>query len=198
MYVRTIKRTNKDGSSIEYVQLAHNVWNKEKGFAQAQVLYSFGRREQLDIDAIKRLINSLCRFLDPEDEINAKTTDVDLKFIKARPAGGSNLLRQLWERLNIDNRLKTVLKDRSFTAPIKEALFAMVANRALAPTSKLAIEQWALEDVFLGTEEDLQVQHFYRAMDFLLEHPEGGILVYRQPVKFDCGPHLFRYDQHLF
>ena len=172
MYVRTIKRKNKDGSSVEYVQLAHNVWNKEKGFAQAQVIYSFGRREDLDIEAIKRLVNSLCRFLDPEDEINAKTTDGDLKFIKARACGGAYLLKELWKRLNIDKRLETGLKDRSFTAPIKQALFAMVANRALAPSSKLAIEQWAAEDVFLGTEEDLQVQHFYRAMDFLLEHTE--------------------------
>jgi transposase len=172
MYIRTIKRKNKDGSCVEYVQLAHNVWNKEKGFAQAQVLYSFGRREELDINAIKRLINSLCRFLEPEDEISAKSASDELKFIKARPSGGAYLLRQLWSRLNIENRLETVLKDRSFTAPIKEALFAMVANRALAPLSKLAIEQWAAEDVFLGTEEDLQVQHFYRAMDFLLEHAE--------------------------
>ena len=172
MYVRTIKRKNKDGSTVEYVQLAHNVWNKEKGFAQAQVIYSFGRREDLDIDAIKRLVNSLCRFIDPKDALQLKSTRKDLKFIKACPAGGAYLLRELWNRLNIDKRLETVLKDRSFTAPIREALFAMVANRALAPSSKLAIEQWAAEDNFLGTEQDLQVQHFYRAMDFLLEHAE--------------------------
>lgn len=172
MYVRTIKRKNKDGSTVEYVQLAHNVWNKEKGFAQAQVIYSFGRREELDIEAIKRLVNSLCRFIDPKDALQLKSPQNDLKFIKACPAGGAYLLKELWNRLNIDKRLETVLKDRSFTAPIKEALFAMVANRALAPSSKLAIEQWAAEDIFLGTEEDLQVQHFYRAMDFLLEHAE--------------------------
>jgi hypothetical protein len=61
-----------------------------------------------------------------------------------------------------------VLKDRYFTAPIGEALFAMVANRVLAPSSKLAIEQWTSEDVFLGSEEALQVRHFYHAMDFFL------------------------------
>ena len=27
MYIRTIKRKNKDGSVVEYVQLANNVWN---------------------------------------------------------------------------------------------------------------------------------------------------------------------------
>jgi hypothetical protein len=36
----------------------------------------------------------------------------------------------------------------------------MVANRALAPSSKLAIEQWATEEVYLGDHARLQVQHF--------------------------------------
>lgn len=76
--------------------------------------------------------------------------------------------------MHIGTCLKAALKDREFTAPVEQALFAMVANRALAPSSELAIEQWAAEEVFLGGEESpLQVQHFYRAMDFLLEHAEA-------------------------
>jgi len=61
MYVRTIKRSNRDGSVVEYVQLAPNEWNKEKDFAQARVLYSFGRRGQPDVEAIRRLLRSLNR-----------------------------------------------------------------------------------------------------------------------------------------
>jgi len=41
MYVRKISRRNKDGSTVTYVQLAHNVWDKEKGHARAEVIYSF-------------------------------------------------------------------------------------------------------------------------------------------------------------
>jgi hypothetical protein len=52
MYLRTIKRKNKDGSVVEYVQLANNVWNKDKGYAQAQVIHSFGRSDQLDLDVV--------------------------------------------------------------------------------------------------------------------------------------------------
>jgi transposase len=177
MYVRTIHRKNKDGSSVEYIQLAHNAWNPEKGFAQAEVVYSFGRKDQLDIEAIKRLVNSLCRFLDPEDALTlqAKTGEHEpLPFVRSRPAGGAYLLKALWDRLHIGACLKAALKDREFTAPVEQALFAMVANRALSPSSKLAIEQWAAEEVFLGGDESpLQVQHFYRAMDFLLEHAES-------------------------
>jgi len=177
MYVRTIHRKNKDGSSVEYVQLAHNAWNPEKGFAQAEVIYSFGRKDQLDIEAIKRLVNSLCRFLDPEDALTlqAKTDEHEpLPFVRSRPAGGAYLLKALWDRLHIGQCLKAALKGREFTAPVEQALFAMVANRALSPSSKLAIEQWTAEEVFLGGDESpLQVQHFYRAMDFLLEHAEN-------------------------
>jgi transposase len=175
MYVRTIKRKNKDGSVVEYVQLAHNEWNHEKGFAQAKVVYSFGRRDQLDLDAIKRLVHSLCRFLSPEDALQAQQSLGDasaLRFVRSRPAGGAYLLRALWDQLHIGQCLTTALKEREFTAPVQEALFAMVANRALDPSSKLAIEQWAADEVYLGDERVFQVQHLYRAMDFLLEHAE--------------------------
>jgi transposase len=175
MYVRTIKRQNKDGSVVEYVQLAHNEWKQKKGFAQAKVVYSFGRRDELDLDAIKRLVKSLCRFLSPEDALQAQQAMENpsaLRFVRSRPAGGAYLLRALWNQLHIEECLCKALKERDFTAPVQEALFAMVANRALDPSSKLAIEQWASDEVYLGHEETFQVQHFYRAMDFLLEHAD--------------------------
>ena len=173
MYVRTIKRKNKDGSVVEYVQLAHNVRHPKKGYAKAEVAYSFGRRDQLDVAALKRLVNSLCRFLDPEDALKLQNQAGSLKFVSSKPYGGAYLLRHLWERLNIKSCFEQALKDREFTAPIAEALFAMVANRALAPTSKLAVEEWAAHDVCLENKQKLQVQHFYRGMDFLLEHQEA-------------------------
>lgn len=173
MYLRTIKRKNKDGSIVEYVQLANNVWNKKKGYAQAQVIHSFGRSEQLDLDALKRLIKSMSRFLDPEDTVRLEHQDNDLKIISSRPAGGAYLLKELWKRLNLDDCLKKILNNRSYSAPIGEAIFAMVANRALAPSSKLAIEQWAADEAYLGEHQPLQVQHCYRAMDLLLDHEES-------------------------
>lgn len=171
MYVRTIKRNNKDGSVVEYVQLAHNSRHPEKGYSRAEVIYSFGRRDQLDEEAIKRLVNSLCRFISPE-EAQKLQAHSSLNFINSRSAGGAYLLRALWDRINLKQCLNDVLNDRSFTAPIEEALFALVANRALAPSSKLAVEEWAQEDVYLGNEKPIQVQHLYRSMDFLLEQQD--------------------------
>lgn len=170
MYIRTIKRKNKDGSEVEYVQLAHNVRHSEKGYSRAEVIHSFGRRDQLDVEALKRLISSLSRFISPEDAQALEAQGRGLKFEYSRPAGGALLLKGLWERIGIDKCLAQALNDRSFTSPIAAAVFALVANRALAPCSKLAVEEWAAMDVHLGIDEPLQVQHLYRSMDFLLKH----------------------------
>lgn len=172
MYVRTIKRKNKDGSEVEYIQLAHNTRHPEKGYARAEVVYSFGRRDQLDMAAIKRLVGSLSRFISPEEAQQMSAEAQDLKFISSKPAGGAFLLRKLWEKIEVDACLDQALRGRNYDAPIKDAIFAMVANRALAPSSKLAVEEWAANDVFLDNADPIQVQHLYRSLDFLLEQED--------------------------
>ena len=176
MYVRTISRQNKDGSTTTYVQLAHNVRDPKTGFARANVLYTFGRADSLDIEAIKRLVKSLCRFLTPEEALriqaNVGGEFQALRFVKSSPMGGAFVLRILWERLGLQKALVKSLQNREFRSPMEWAIFAMVANRALAPDSKRGVEEWVREDVALGNPETISLQHLYRAMDFLLEHEE--------------------------
>jgi hypothetical protein len=177
MYVRTISRKNKDGSKVTYVQLAHNVWDKEKGYARAEVIYSFGRAEDLDIEAIRRLVKSLCRFLPPGDVTEVQAVlegggGEDIEFIKSYPMGGGYILRGLWERLGLQKVIAELLKGREFRTPVEWAIFTMVANRALAPSSKRAVEEWAREDVWLGNPEPVSLQHLYRAMDFLIDNED--------------------------
>jgi len=173
MYVRTISRKNKDGTTTTYVQLAHNVWDPQTGCAKANVLYTFGRADSLDLDALKRLVKSLCRFLSPEEALQAQASmgkeGHPLRFLKSVPLGGAFLLRALWEKLGLHQVLLQSLKEREYQSPVEWAIFAMVANRALAPDSKRGAEEWVREDVALGNPEAISLQHLYRAMDFLLE-----------------------------
>jgi len=71
MYIRKIPRKNKDGSTVTYVQLAHNARDPQKGFAVAKVIYNFGRLEDLDIEQLKRLVRSISRYLTLEEHIIA-------------------------------------------------------------------------------------------------------------------------------
>jgi hypothetical protein len=108
MYVRTISRKNKSGSTTTYAQLAHNVRDPQTGQPRADVLYSFGRADALDVDAIRRLTKSLSRFLSPEEALKiqgATDGDTPLRFIRSYPMGGAYLLRALWEQLGIPDAL---------------------------------------------------------------------------------------------
>jgi len=176
MYIRTISRKNKDRSKVTYVQLAHNERDSKKGYSKAKVLYNFGRIENLDVGQLRRLVKSISRFLPPEDALEAqvlsKHRGQDFKFTWSRSYGGAYLLSALWQQLHFRPMLEKRVSKRLFKTPIADAIFAMVANRCLAPSSKLSITEWIERDVFIPKVSTLDVQVCYRAMDFLLEHKE--------------------------
>jgi hypothetical protein len=61
MYLRTTKRKNKDGSIVEYYQLAHNERHPDTRKPVARIIHSFGRGDELDRDQLVRLCNSIAR-----------------------------------------------------------------------------------------------------------------------------------------
>lgn len=72
MYLRRISRKNKNGTETAYLQLAHNEWDAVRKCAQAKVVYSFGREDQMDAEALKRLAESIARVLPASDTLAAQ------------------------------------------------------------------------------------------------------------------------------
>ena len=66
VYLRESRRTNRDGSVVRYLQLAHNERNPVSGNPVAKVIHSFGRADQVDREGLARLVSSISRFLTPE------------------------------------------------------------------------------------------------------------------------------------
>ena len=58
MFVKTTARKTKSGT-VRYLHLAHSEWDPVAGRSVPKILYGFGREDQLDRDAIKRLVGSL-------------------------------------------------------------------------------------------------------------------------------------------
>jgi DDE family transposase len=171
MYVKTTSRTNKDGTPVRYLHLAHNEWDPAAGRSVPRVLYSFGREDALDRAAIRRLVASLSRLLDPADAL-AATVGPDLVFLESRPFGGAFVLDALWRRLGIDKVITgldaTPRRGRPREVAVTErVLFGLVANRALAPSSKLAAVEWISSDVHIENLPGIGEQACYRAMDWL-------------------------------
>ncbi len=65
--------------------------------------------------------------------------------------------------------LTRLLQGRRLDASVERVLFAMVANRALAPASKLSCAGWVSEHVAVPGLPALSDDACYRAMDWLLE-----------------------------
>jgi len=168
MYLRTTPRKNTDGSVVRYLQLAHNTWDPNAKRSRVQVLYNFGREDAANRAALERLVASVTRFLEP-DRALAATADQGLAFIESRPLGGVWVLEGLWRRLGIDQTMRRLLAGRRLDASAERVLFALVANRVLAPSSKLAAAGWVNDDVAIPGLERTSDDACYRAMDWLLE-----------------------------
>lgn len=167
MYLRTVTRKNKNGSSVSYLQLAHNEWDAAAQVSRRTVLYNFGRADQVDRDAIARLIASLSQVLTPGQAM-AATAPPELAFTESRPLGGTHTLDDLWRRLGIDAMIRALVKDPRARERTERTLFALVANRALKPSSKLAASHWVSDDVAIEGLPAVDDDACYRAMDRLL------------------------------
>ena len=170
MFVRTSSRRNKDGSKVSYLQLAHNEWDPATQTSKMRVLYNFGRAEQVDRAGIERLIGSLQRVLGSPTLPEQGVADAEgLSFVESRPLGGAWVLDGLWDRLGIGTAITKLLgKSRRDAAATERVLFALVANRALAPSSKLAAASWVTDDVHIGGLSEVSDDACYRAMDALI------------------------------
>jgi transposase len=167
MYLRSTPRRNKDGSEVRYLQLAHNVWDQQKRRSTVQVIYNFGREDAANREALQRLAASVTRFLDPGAALAASADE--LEFTESRPLGGTWVLDALWSRLGIGKETRRLLKGRRRDESAERVLFALVANRALAPSSKLAAARWVNEDVLVTGLPATSDDACYRAMDWLTE-----------------------------
>src|ERR1700682_3673250 len=101
MYLRETKRRNADGSTVSYLALAQNERDPQTGVPRAQIIHRFGRADQVDREALARLVRSISRFLDPARAV-AATASGEVQVIESRSMGASWLADRLWERLGID------------------------------------------------------------------------------------------------
>jgi hypothetical protein len=166
VYVKASTRKTRDGQ-VRYLQLAHNEWDPAVKASKTKVLYSFGREDQLDVAGIKRLVDALSRLLAPADAL-AATAAPGLSFVESRPLGGAWLLDGLWRQLGIDRAITALVGGRRRDVDVERVLFALVANRALKPSSKLAACEWVACDVALPGLDAVSDDACYRAMDELL------------------------------
>ena len=171
MYLRESKQKRRDGQVVTYLQIAENVWNPEKQRSQARIVYNCGRGDDpATVERLRRLARSILRRCSPEEIV---TEGAEWSLVCAWPYGDVYVLETIWQRLGIDEVIRKQVAKRRFGFDMERALFALVANRACAPASKLYChEQWLKEDVHIRGARTLELHQLYRAMDFLEANKE--------------------------
>lgn len=181
MYLRTTRRKNKDGSIVEYYQLAHNERHPVTGKPVAKIIHNFGRTDQLDRDQLVRLCRSIARVcnlsvIDPYADKNnparskSPRLPAELKIDHTVMYGTVLAIESLWENMGLKKTINDIAKSSGAPEIYERALLAITANRLCAPESKLGVwERW-LETVYLPSCEGLKLRHMYEAMDILHAH----------------------------
>ena len=178
MYLRSTKRKNKDGSTVEYFQLAHNERHPQTRKPVAKIIHNFGRADQLDRQELVRLCNSIARVCglivtDPVDPVTQPIGFGEgLKIKQTLALGCPLVIEALWERLGLRKTLQDIEKTVGVQVPYERALLAMVANRLCDPESKLGVWDRWLSKVYLPSCQGLKLRHMYEAMDLLHAHAE--------------------------
>ncbi|MCK5027782.1 MAG: IS1634 family transposase [Candidatus Pacebacteria bacterium] len=209
MYLRTVTRKNKDGSSVKYYQLAHNERDPNTKKPVAHVIHNFGRADRLEREALIRLCKSIARVCgvavldaDEQQEINAPVGKTGIwlydkvKFIKTVELGNVMVIKEMWERLGIGKTLREVQKKNGCKVDYEKALLAMVANRLCEPESKLGVWDRWLSRVYLPSCNNLCLRNMYDAMDMLQnasEHVERSIFFHTANL-FNLEVDLIFYD----
>ena len=184
MFLRFTSRTNADGRVVRYVALAHN--RRVDGRIKPDVLMNLGRADRVDVAGLRRLAASIGKHYGDGDASEGMSDAVEtgavagtaLEVVDARTIGSIWLLDQLWHRLDVATAVRSATDARRFTTNMERVLFALVANRAVAPMSKLSAAEWASVDAAIpglstmdgGMTED----HAYRAMDLLVDADTTG------------------------
>ena len=166
MFLRVSRQRLKSGKVIENYQLAESVWERKTKRARTRIVYNFGRVDDpAVIERLRRLARSILRRCAPDEITDALP---GWRVVDAWPFGDIYVLEALWKRLGLAEIIKKRVRARKFDFDVERAVFAMVANRAVAPCSKLyCYDQWLREDVRVKGTDSLELQHLYRAMDFM-------------------------------
>ena len=159
---------------VSCLRLAHNGRHPRTGSPVAKVIHNFGRADKVDREVLARLVALISRFLQPEQAV-AAAAGAEVEVIDSRRLGGCWVLGRIWERLEIGRVLWRVAAGRRLDGEATErVIFALVAQRALEPASKLAATRWVAERVAVEGCPGFSEDAAYAAMGFLLD-ALGGI-----------------------
>lgn len=167
MFVKTTVRRRGD-KEYRYLSLVEAV--REGGKTGHRTLFRLGEVSELARSGqLDRIVAAL--------SAHAQGTWVsagDLEAAGAPALGGMAAAAAYWERLGLDRHFEGVGAARGLSYRLGDAVFAMAANRLLAPSSKRRLVEWLGSDVVVPEGFSApELDHCYWALDQLSRAKEA-------------------------
>lgn len=152
----------KKSSGHEYLQIVEN--KRDGKTTRQRVIGTIGRRDELaEHGQIDQLLRSLAKYSERALLLLAGVGDPRAKVKKVGPV---LVFERLWERSGIGEIIREFLKDRRYRFDVERAIFVTVLHRLMNPGSDRQAERW-MRGYRINGSDDLDLQHFYRAMGWL-------------------------------
>ena len=166
MFVKTTRRRRGD-KVYEYLSLVESVRDGPK--VRHRTLLRLGEVTALrESGQLERIVAAL------EAHLRRERVDVGAVAAEGAPAVGAvAAAATLWRRLGLDGWFAAVGAGRGSEA-LEHAVFAMVANRLVAPCSKRRLAEWAASDVVMPEGWSApSLGQYYRALDAVADAKEA-------------------------
>ncbi|MDQ0340923.1 hypothetical protein J2S00_003763 [Caldalkalibacillus uzonensis] len=123
--------------------------------------------------SIDSLIEGLAKFSERYiDRIHGQGSSSNISIKWTREFGPVYLFKKIWEKLGLARLLRKLMDDAEVASRYDEAIFAMVLNRLMDPHSKYRLFRKWIQTIHAEDLSDIQLHHYYRALDFLSERNE--------------------------
>ncbi len=166
MFARIKRIKTSAGKIREYLLIVEN--KRVSGKVRQRIVTNLGRLELLrQTNIADILIAELKDYAKTNKLMDMAKTSCDW----SKEYGIILVLRRLWEGIGLDELFKKYLKAYKYKTDLSECILALVISRLLAPGSEHHTGAW-LNSVYEPKWENLQLQHLYRALDFIYHHKQ--------------------------
>jgi len=168
MFPRIVKSKKKSGT-YEYLVISESVHIKGKGSTTRNIanLGNIKRFGDKDIDS---LIDGLIKIF----KVEKYALSEDVEILESLEYGSIIFWRKLWDKMGLCQMIKSQFRQKKMRVKLDAAKYIemMVVNRCVDPLSKLGTTRWIEQTCYKAMKDynelPLDVEHFYRSMDYLL------------------------------
>jgi len=149
---------------------------RSRGKSTSCIVEKLGKLEDLDkrygdgmayVKERRRQLEKIDAHFDSNKRIHFSISEGEAEDLRNYRFGGHLPLRKIYRKLNIHEFVRNIQDKSKITFSLDAALETMVCSRILDPMSKFGTSEYAKK---LVDNPELELQHYYRAMDVLYEN----------------------------